>query len=611
MYDLVLFKEVPPPKNSISAGVLSSKRGDKAIVHRSFTEEDWVSNNNKGKFVSKAIEDNNRLRYEQIAIDLEKSSEISTFSLYEDLSNLKLNFFEEKLRDCISHLETITAYPVLDLKREEIKMPVGRVKRFTTRSLFHLAGHSEDWQNRTFISVVPKALFSQVQEDLWCTYENKLMVSLCKDIDQYLTKRLNSLSQVETSFKDLQQFYERREYYFAKTAERYERRIKKYFLDKGNEEIEAMDLLESTKVILEHLQKRLRGLWSSTLFKKVGRQRIDINNIHLTNLLQNHQHYRYLITLRAEFLKFKGDKTKVKNGDEFEKEQLKLMRHILIYVDACIQCVLDEEGYKREETGVFVKNGFKISIENDGIAITVSDKNAERCPVRFIPLPSTPFQSYKNQKSSFDGDTIIVYPTVSGTFDLTDSGNFEAYQYLPQKGSITTIGISPLSIFTQEIIAMVLFRWLLVPDLKSYPKKCEKVPALLVEYLKENAKFLVHIQDKTVSILKDHDCLKADNLREKFEEYLNSKRKKEQFSITTYETFSSASKLAYEISVCRVCGIKSQFNPENNGSFNIKCRGCQTEWGKDGTTGRLFFRASLTSQKESYPFISFGRYESL
>ena len=81
----------------------------------------------------------------------------SFFSLCNNPEDLKRNQLEKFLQDDIdqikrndplTHLKEAAARPILDLKEEEIKQPTSRVKKFASRALEYLAGHSEDWEGR-------------------------------------------------------------------------------------------------------------------------------------------------------------------------------------------------------------------------------------------------------------------------------------------------------------------------------------------------------------------------------------------------------------------------------------------------------------------------------
>jgi hypothetical protein len=602
VYDLVLKKKVNIIFNiRLPSGVLAEKDGAKPLVHSK--GKTWHFGEFSGELLTEKGDDDTRLRFAQIINNQKKDDDenyiVHTFSLYENISDLDLNEFEKILKEEIPHLESIAANPVLDLKRDEIKLPISRVKRYTSRALPHLSGHSEDWQGRTFSSVVPKRLYALILEDTWATYENRLTRTLCQEMDTALTRRINTGNKVSDSLNQISELYKNRSDYYQKTGERYDKRASSYFNIETREQERANASLRVTIDILKNLRKNIRGFLNSQLCKKINQtQPVSLDNIKLTNLLQHHQHYRYVVVLRNYFLKVIG-KSYEKNAEEIEKEQLDLISNITRYVELCIRQIFKEDGYQKQGQSVFIKGAHKIELcvnEKEVIMHLLSFKGI--APLRFISVPCDPKDYYSEKKTTFEGDTVIVYP-----------GNSEGVEFVSKKGSINKIGISPFSIFSEEIIASIIFKWLTISIFKEYPKKREKVPESFRVFIKKNYPDSLDINGSDITILKPIKNLTAEMLKRDFEKFKRTSQwKKDIVQDEVINALIEGSNIASAVSTCFVCGEDKSysFKTDNNG-INLRCDPCNARWGKNNN-GKYFFRIEH-SGKESFPAL--GRYENI
>jgi len=616
MYDIVLLENVRIGSNGkLPAGTLSSRKEAKPLVHRG--SQKWKCGAFDGEFFTEVENETNRLRFAQIVNfhrePLNKNGTVHTFSLFRDLSDLKPNVFEQLLGDEIGHLEAIVANPVLDLRREELKMPISRVKRFSSRALSHLSSHSEDWQQRTFTAVIPKSLHALVQEDLWSTYENRLLVSLCSRIDKYLTQRLTAYSQIERSFDEIFEFYQNRPDYYQKTRERYDRRVAAYF-GKDTPDKESEKVLKGTKEKLEKLQKIIRKFWTSQLFNHLKIfPPVNLDNIHLTNLLQHHQHYRYIVKIRNAYLKNQGIITE-KSPENFEQEQLDFCVDISRYTKLCIQQILKEDGYLQIEESKFIQDDCTLDLNLRGSEVILSSQSSkDERHVRFLSIPCDPGDYYQGKKSRFIGDTVIVYPAPGGIITFEDRKVLEDLCLsFPQIGSINKIGVSPLSIFSEEIFAAIIIKWLKIPILQKYPKRISKVPSIFTEFI-SHQKYSNCLESKLtdIAVLKPLDGISADILQNDFKKFRWKFRKHNQdLQLSAIiEDLLEGSNLAENVSTCLVCGRKAdQFQPNNYGNFNSQCRPCNAKWGKN-KNGEYFFRVERDScERSSDLFTILGRY---
>ena len=234
-------------------------------------------------------------------LDEDKESFFSLCDNPDELDRSQLERFlqEDVLRvkrnDPLTHLKEAVARPILDLKEEEIKQPTSRVKKFSSRSLEYLAGHSEDWRNRSFVGVHPQRLLSLVRDDKWETYENRLMFTLCKILISLINQRLQKLKNLDNAYNEIELYYQEvNSVDYLSMESELSSLLKKYDRDKVKENRE---LLKQTIDFLKYLQRVISSFWNSSLFnnlKIIPNVEVDINHDIMTNVLMNNQHYSYL-----------------------------------------------------------------------------------------------------------------------------------------------------------------------------------------------------------------------------------------------------------------------------------------------------------------------------
>lgn len=201
----------------------------------------------------------------------------------------KLQPFDLLLIRYLWHLQEVCQGPITHLRSEEVRLPVGRVRRASARAPEYLSAHTEDWEYRKIASVVPKRVLSVVSEELYDIYENRLAVRLVDKLLDYLRQRYEEVSKIEQWF-DPSGLY-------SGTHWRQDR-IYRLLAEAVNSEVDEMErVVNKAKRTLDRLYYEVMGLLDSPLYKampKVGRQSLGLQE---TNILVNDRHYRYVALL--------------------------------------------------------------------------------------------------------------------------------------------------------------------------------------------------------------------------------------------------------------------------------------------------------------------------
>ena len=196
---------------------------------------------------------------------------------------------ETALGQSIPHLQEICRNPRSHLKVSEFREPVSRARRIPPRAISLLSAHSEDWHSRTFRSVRPKMILSEVTEDEWAIYENRALRTLREKILETLTPRLLALRELLTAI-ELSSKGEVDGYRFR--IDRLCRLLDQLF--SNDQDRHQLGMLVAK---LTSMHKSLLGLGGTPLFKEIRQSPPVSSPLHGTNILRDDRRYRNIYTL--------------------------------------------------------------------------------------------------------------------------------------------------------------------------------------------------------------------------------------------------------------------------------------------------------------------------
>jgi hypothetical protein len=506
------------------------------------------------------------------------------FALCDDPEKLGRNDLEKYLqgdpdrvsrKDPLVHMKEIVAKPILDLKEDEIKQPTGRVKKFVPRALEYLAGHSEDWRNKSFVGVHPQRLLSLVREDKWETYENRLLYTLCKTLFALINQRLRELKSVEDAYGEIQKYYEIADSIDYEAMQNEINLLLKNYSSKQVDE--NRNRLNKTIEYLKRLRQTVGAFWNSQLFgnlKWIPNIEVDINQFIMTNILMNNQHYQYLPKIQKEIV---GSCAKVRSRQEKFEDQCQLLDYEIKFIKRCI----DDFAESRDSLWKFLSP--KLTISEIEINLECCSKK-----LRFSFASSRPSDAYISRMKDFYGDdrtiSILVYPqenlyleekevdSLKQLFDIFDN-------QLPQWGSYSLLGISPQSIFSKLIIQRTLFQWMWPMLITRYPAKIPQ-GSFINELVSPDRIFENHL-------FKPCDDSKYKNAADQKERadrvQKNSLRAFHKIRDEDIKVLQNSNELIKAVFQCPCCGqigdLGENPKPQN---FLISCRRCNCRWSRNG-----------------------------
>ena len=178
---------------------------------------------------------------------------------------LEFKTLEEKTEKLFGHLKEVCSRPRTYILHEIEPVYIHKSRRLATRAIPHLASHTEDWESRQLIrgGVVPKRILSEVRNENFDIYENRVAVRLVDNLSVYLTQRIREVRKVLKLFEDKQNF----EVYGSYL-------LRRRIFELWGKAITDDDQMGGARKILEKLESlnyKVKGLMNSDLYRDVLR----------------------------------------------------------------------------------------------------------------------------------------------------------------------------------------------------------------------------------------------------------------------------------------------------------------------------------------------------
>jgi hypothetical protein len=538
---------------------------------------------------------------------------------------INIQALEVTTKQNLGHLEEICCRPRTYLKMETERLPVSRAQRISHHAAEFLASHTEDWERRTFRSVVPKRVLCIVKEELLDIYENKVTVRLIDNLLEYTRQRIQ---QVETLKRQL----EEAEYLSGTTSDIHWRNRQRIYQLWGND-FDAATPLKRAEVTLRHLlqlQYKLQSLIGTDFYKAIPQRVVIGSTLKRTNILVNDQHYRYVDLLWREWSRCHHGQAK--NSRQVFEENQKLFRGFESFCLLLIGRALTGSGNDNDkgfgfkaianliptrggETILFRGALGEVSLtwQEDGSFLLHSDGIKD---LHLVPIIATLTASNNSEtiasiletfsrslRSNTESLNVILYPGTEEErkklpFHIQRRINTLGNDRLPQEAAMAILPVSPLDIISVERIARAVQWWLNSQRYQSYPRTLPiNIPDTLLKDIdwleKENKSNLVRVLRSPLPEDEHFFKTKIQN----FINQLQSSGSKERGQLQQIEKIknipSQAKRYIQLLQICPVCYSTGSFTALNSQCFHCKCSKCESSWGT----------RSCGSCGEKYPYI--------
>lgn len=211
--------------------------------------------------------------------------------------NLDETDIEREIAKKVGYLEAACQRPRTHLENDEERLDVSRCKRPATRAMLVLATRSDDWAGRSLLEVQPKRVLGVVREEVFDTYENRLVVALVDRLDAVLVSRLRAVRRVVLLLTQQADFEDK--FVELNQQSRDYRRIERVCTLWGQAAQSGSQREHADRVYdrLRSLRRRVMGLRDSVLYRALGKQGQSRMQLRMTNVLLHDDVYRRVAEL--------------------------------------------------------------------------------------------------------------------------------------------------------------------------------------------------------------------------------------------------------------------------------------------------------------------------
>jgi len=537
----------------------------------------------------------------------------------------KLREEEKVLHSAIQHFEEIARLPRAHLKVDEVRVPVGRARRFPPRALNVLSAHSEDWHSRSFSSVRPNRVLSEVQDDDFAIYENRALKTLQQRLLSALAPRLATLRSLRDALdaSDLNPSGGRR-FSINRLCEL----LYDLFTDDPNRP--ALDSLIEN---LESLRLRLLSLEGMFLFKEIKFATRVLSPLHATNILRDDSHYRHVFRVWMAW--------ETRSKKKITRKE-KLLRYPLAFDQftslLCVRALnLIGINTKDSDTNQFYPGAPTIELKHNWFLrwsangtltfehqdkVKTSSLHIVGSPSQLSKLPVSTVERLVSQiESKVVNGASVLFITLSQKEGLPESwpdslkNKLNTWRTKPQEVPACFLAeVSAVKLNSIELIARVFRRvmaehdWPILPVLIPVDKK---LSALLPEYSKDivnkweepptksllnrlkqsrgvSESELKHLEVKLEQAQVDERATRSqkgkngvnyNQLKHDLREAILEQSEKTNILNTTFEKLQKVEQQFIPVLDCPCCGHTTTNSPVGS-AFTCSSDSCKTEWGR-------------------------------
>lgn len=444
-----------------------------------FTNDDIVKSEQQLRVIYDAIHQIND-KFDDI--DLET---FSHFLPPEISKNITPNELDRGIEEAFNNgvLFQINSSPRMSMRYDTELLPTSRVKRYANNYQAHLVAHSECWQQRTIVGIVPKKLMAKVSEDEIAIYENIVYARLIDNLFNYLTMYQLRLEEIVTfigRFGTLDSSNKDHRYITQLTQD-----WGRAYEDSDETMEELQDQTESTLEKVKSSIRKLSQLRSDKLYQSIPRVTKVPLELKQTNILVHDKNYRRAAKLWRVWLKnFNTDK--LTPQQIIEKKQHNFIEY-QSYVGQTLRQVIVNLGWSLTKD----PKGYKLSHDNTFELMLEHSKTGEWSLVR--------------KESEVARIVALSEPLVE---EITQSELArEEFLICPENNTVSEndniIVISPIELHGKEILAGKLQKQILKVIIREYLTEFDVRLPTAIEALYEE-KFDLMLSDEELKVARVH-----------------------------------------------------------------------------------------------------------
>ena len=282
----------------------------------------------------------------------------------------------DKILKTMPFLLNIVSKPNYDIESYEEKLPIETAKKMNYQAISKLSRDSNDWHARTIMSVKPKYISAEVNDETYDTYENRLFCTLVRLLSSVIGEVRHAcedeLSEINgtLSYKEMEE-----EYNFSDSVKIYGRIVKKQY-DMSDSIMKQF--LEQRLSVLKGIEGKLSLIKQSELYKSVVNKGKVSNPVHKNNTIMFNQNYREAYLL-WEYLQT-THLVKRKKIDEEIVDSESVRPCFMLYTFLCVLTSLSDMQFE-EETGNKIMFNDKLMLTGSLQFVRKWDRSSFRCDI--------------------------------------------------------------------------------------------------------------------------------------------------------------------------------------------------------------------------------------
>lgn len=299
--------------------------------------------------------------------------EMTPYVGYDDQSLLK------DIAETVPMIMDICSHPKQSLRTEEAILDVNLVKRINSRTMDHLASHSEHWKSRTLNGLIPNRLRADIFEDDINIYENLFFRMAVDDVLKYIHHQVVSIEKTIVQNDNAIDWNA-----YGETLVDYKRmRIFQQLLPAYDirEKQDVNKVLSELLFQWQKLERNFSTVEASQFYRSINKKRHISRNIQLTNILKKDSRYNALYRVWCEIqrriVQEHQDSLSTKDGND-----ININDSYSMYVIVLLLYVFNLMEFQMEEGSTFsigIDGAMKVNayFKSDNMEyIVTSDKNA-------------------------------------------------------------------------------------------------------------------------------------------------------------------------------------------------------------------------------------------
>lgn len=306
----------------------------------------------------------------------------------------------EEIRKTVPFLLKIIDKPRSFIKSLEEKVPIETAKKINYKAIAKLSRDSNDWHARTVLSVKPKNIVADINEETIDLYENRFICSLIDKISKLIASRRHYYMDQIKNVDDSSAIYAMDKDYHTTSSFPFFNKLTKnsagFISDNSYRDKLAVELERTIEV-----EKKIRIMKRSDFYRSLHKKRKVIDPIQKTNILMFEFNYNQAYKLWKTLNQY-HEEDKLDNDIEVSPEDLQ--QYYYLYCFISILSVLHDLGFSEitknkityKDNNITIGNGLEFVRGIDTISLKINKD--------YIRL------GYINKESKNKIDEFLFYP---------------------------------------------------------------------------------------------------------------------------------------------------------------------------------------------------------